>query len=111
MVSDLLRRWASDYVLWVEAFALGNLAFLAVDIYVAHSENGFLRPAEYAPLFFSLGAPVLLAIALAARELWGKPRVWSGVGMAVGWISVGLGVGGVIYHLDSQFFTSEPFAR
>jgi hypothetical protein len=104
MASELLRRWASDYVLWVEAFALGNLAFLALDIYIAHSENGFLRRAEYAPLFFSLGAPVLLVAALLARELWAKPRWWSGIGFAVGLISIGLGLGGVVYHLDSQFF-------
>ena len=88
----------------VEAFALGNLAFLALDIFIAHSENGFLRRAEYIPLYFSLAAPVVLAIALAARELWDRPRMWNGLGAAVGIVSIGLGLGGVIYHLDSQFF-------
>jgi len=63
--ADSIGRWRSDYVLWVEAFARGNPAFLALDIYFAHSGNGFLRRAEYFPLFLSLGAPALLAVALA----------------------------------------------
>jgi hypothetical protein len=104
MASDRMRRLGSDYVLWVEVFVLGNLAFLALDIYVAHSENGFLRRAEYVPLYFSLAAPVLLAVALISRELWARPRLWSGIGYAVGLVAIGLGLSGVIYHLDSQFF-------
>ena len=104
MASDRTRRWAEDYVLWVEIFALGNLTFLALDIFIAHSENGFLRRAEYVPLFFSLGTPVLLIGALCAREFWDRPRLWSAVGLAVGLVSIGLGLSGVIYHLDSQFF-------
>src|SRR5580704_2739251 len=99
-----MRRWAADYVLWVEVFALGNLAFLALDIYIAHSENGFLRRAEYFPLIFSLAAPVLLALALLAREVWARPKLWAATGYGVGLISIALGLGGVIYHLDSQFF-------
>ena len=104
MESNTLRRWSGDYVLWVEVFALGNLAFLALDIFIAHSANGFLRPAEYAPLYFSLAAPILLAFALIAREFWAKPRLWSVAGYIVGMVSIGLGLSGVIYHLDSQFF-------
>ena len=91
-------------MLWVEAFALGNLSFLALEIYIAHSENAFLRRAEYIPLCFSLCAPVFLVAALCAREFWGRPRLWSVIGFAVGLVSIGLGLGGVIYHLDSQFF-------
>ncbi len=103
-VSERLRSWRRDCVLWVEAFALGNLAFLALDIYIAHSENGFLRPAEYFPLFFSLASPLLLAAALIAREFWRSPRAWTAIGYAVGIMSIALGLSGVIYHLDSQFF-------
>jgi hypothetical protein len=104
MPSNRIAEWRVDYVLWVETFALGNLAFLALDIFIAHSENGFLRPAEYLPLYFSLTAPLLLAVALLAREFWGMPKIWSVTGFVVGFISVGLGLAGVIYHLDSQFF-------
>ena len=104
MQSERMVRWQSDYVLWVELFALGNLAFLALDIFLAHSSNDFLRNAEYYPLYFSLASPALLLVALLAREVWGRPRIWSVIGFAVGLISAALGLAGVIYHLDSQFF-------
>ena len=104
MSAERFRRWATDYVLWVEVFALGNLTFLALDIYIAHSENGFLRWAEYVPLYFSLAAPLFLIAALCAREFWDMPRLWNLAGFAVGLVSIGLGLSGVIYHLDSQFF-------
>jgi len=97
-------EWRRDYVLWVELFAAGNLGFLAVDIFLAHSENSFFRREEYWPLFFSMAAPVLLAVALAAREFWGSVRAWKWIGMAVGVLSIAIGCAGVIYHLDSQFF-------
>ena len=76
MPTERWARWRSDYILWVELFALANLAFLALDIFVAHSTNEFLRRPEYYPLYFSIAAPVLLAGALAARESWNRPRVW-----------------------------------
>jgi hypothetical protein len=60
--------------------------------------------AEYLPLYFSLAAPVLLASALWAREFRGNMRVWRVLGYLVGAVSIGLGLSGVIYHLDSQFF-------
>ena len=63
MPSERIVRWQSDYVLWVEIFALGNLAFLALDIFLAHSSNGFLRTAEYYPFYFSLASPALLIVA------------------------------------------------
>jgi hypothetical protein len=104
MANDRFAGWRTDYVLWVEVFALANLAFLALDIFIAHSENGFLRWAEYLPLYFSLAAPVLLVAAILARYFGTSPRLWVAIGYAVGLVSIGLGLGGVIYHLDSQFF-------
>jgi hypothetical protein len=104
VASNRVRAWLADYVLWVELFALGNLAFLALDIFIAHSENGFLRWAEYIPLYFSLASPLLLVVALGVREFWGRPRLWNWLGFAVGLMSIALGLSGVIYHLDSQFF-------
>src|SRR5690242_19881106 len=104
MGSSSLREWRTDYVLWVEAFALANLAFLALDIYIAHSENGFLRKVEWLPLIFSVAAPLLLGAALWARYFGAAPRLWKTSGYVVGAVSIGLGLSGVIYHLDSQFF-------
>jgi hypothetical protein len=100
----VLERWKSDYVLWVEAFALLNLAFLSLDIYLAHSANAFRHSAEYIPLYFSLAAPILLIVGLLARERWHRPHIWRAAGYGVGAIAIAVGSGGVIYHLDSQFF-------
>ncbi len=94
-------RWRTDYVLWVEIFVLLNLAFLALDVYMAHSENAFRRREEYIPIYFSLLAPPLLLIAVSLRER----RWWSSaLGSVIGWISVVVGLAGVIYHLESRFF-------
>ena len=53
----------------MEAFVLVNLAFLSVDIYLAHSVNQFRRWPEYVPLYFSLAAPVVLLVGLLAGEV------------------------------------------
>jgi hypothetical protein len=90
-------------LLWVEAFVLVNLAFLSLDIYLAHSVNQFSHVAEYVPLFFSLAAPPVLLLALALRGL-GFRAAWRDLGYLVGWLAVGLGLAGVILHLDSRFF-------
>ena len=52
--------------LLVEVFVLINLAFLTLDIYLAHSTNNFHRRSEYIPLYYSAVAPVLLFIGLVA---------------------------------------------
>ncbi|MBC7927626.1 MAG: hypothetical protein H7039_18420 [Bryobacteraceae bacterium] len=99
-----LDRWRNDYVLWVEIFAIFNLACLALDIYLAHSANEFLHSAEYIPFYFSLAAPFLLIAGLLARDRWSKPAIWRIAGFIVGATAIAVGVAGVIYHLDSQFF-------
>jgi len=97
-------RWRSDAVLWIEAFASVNMAFLGLDIYIAHSENSFARRAEWLPLFFSFAAPPVLLLALAARQWWQRPELWRVLGYAVGATAVVMGLSGVVFHLDSQFF-------
>jgi hypothetical protein len=104
MRGEVLDRWKHDYVLWAEVFAVLNLSFLSVDIYVAHSENGFLRRPEYVPLVFSMVAPVLLIIALCWREFRQGLLLWRWIGFIIGGCSIVIGAAGVIYHLDSQFF-------
>jgi hypothetical protein len=88
----------------VELFVTVNLAFLAADIFIAHSVNHFQKAAEYIPLYFSIGAPLVLAIVIALRWIWGFEAPWRDVGYAVGWLSVLVGLGGVLYHLESRFF-------
>jgi hypothetical protein len=97
-------RWLNDYQLWVEAFVIVNLAFLALDIYLAHSTNEFRRRTEYIPLYFSIVAPIVLLVGLVGREKFGSEVVWLDLGHLVGWLSILMGLTGVILHLDSRFF-------
>ena len=83
----------------VELFIFFNLAFLAADITLAHSYNHFARWPEWTPLYFSLAAPVALAVGYLARLRW--------LGLVVGWISVAVGIAGLLLHLDSQFFADQ----
>ena len=84
----------------VELFAAGNLAFLAVDVYVAHSVNAFERPQEWIPVALSIAAPLLLIIG------WLSPldRL---LGLIVGWASIAVGIGGMLFHLQSHFFEEQ----
>jgi len=38
------------------------------------------------------------------RWMWNLEAPWRDVGYAVGWLSVLVGLGGVLYHLESRFF-------
>jgi hypothetical protein len=103
-VTDPRLRWAHDPQLWVDLFATVNLAILAADIYIAHSVNHFAKAAEYIPLYFSMGAPVLLGVVIALRWIWHQDAPWRDVGYLVGWLAILVGLGGVLYHLESRFF-------
>jgi hypothetical protein len=103
-------RWAHSPTLWVELFVTMNLAILGGDIFIAHSVNHFARLAEYIPLYFSLASPVLLAAAIALRWLGGFQSAWRDIGYLVGWLSILVGLGGVLYHLESRFFLDRTLA-
>ncbi len=104
IVVDKRLRWAHDPQLWVELFVTANLAILAADIYIAHSVNHFQKAAEYIPLYFSLAAPAVLAVMIAWRWFGRIEAPWRDVGYLIGWISILVGLGGVMFHLESQFF-------
>ena len=98
-----LPSWIRRPADWAELFAIGNFAFLAVDIALAHSVNAFERGPEWIPLVFSLAAAVLLAIgfppAMRART--------RGLAIFVGVVSVLVGISGLLWHLDSHFFREQ----
>jgi hypothetical protein len=100
-------RWYQDHRLWLEGFALVNLAFLSFDIYLAHSVNGFRHAAEKVPLVFSLAAPPLLVVALTGWLGWSQVRLWRFLGFLVGGTAVGVGVVGLVLHLQSRFFHEQ----
>lgn len=95
-------NWRSDPQLWVELFVLLNCAGLIADIVLAHSTNHFRRVSEYIPLYFSIAATLTLATIVPLRRR--HPAVWRDVGHLVGWSAIGVGLAGVLLHLDSRFF-------
>jgi len=96
--------WVHDAQLWVELFVAVNLAILAADIYVAHSVNQFQKFPEYIPLIFSLAAPPLLIFVTVLCWTWNLRAPWKDVGYLIGWLSILIGMTGVIFHLQSRFF-------
>jgi hypothetical protein len=103
-LADPRLGWVHDPQLWVEIFVTMNLAILAADIYIAHSVNHFQKAAEYIPLYFSLGAAVVLGILIALRWVWHFQSAWRDAGYLIGGLAVLVGLGGVLYHLESRFF-------
>lgn len=104
------RKWYLSPQLWVEGFALVNLAGLAPDIYLAHSTNYFHHPVEYLPLAFSLVAPLLMLVANVSLS-WSWPAPWRLLGHLVGWTSISVGLAGLILHLSSGFFQERTLAN
>jgi hypothetical protein len=102
-----LLRWMFDTELLLELFVAFNFAVLAGDIFLAHSVNQFRNPAEYIPLYFSAGAPILLLAAVMARWLWRFNAVWRDTGILVGGLAILVGLAGVLYHLESSFFAER----
>jgi hypothetical protein len=102
-------KWYRSPRMWVELFALFNLTGLVPDIFLAHSTNFFKHRTEYIPLIFSIISPIALtpAVLLLAK---GKLRWWKILGYIVGWCSVLIGVGGLVLHLESQFFQLQTLA-
>jgi hypothetical protein len=110
-------RWQADPLALVELFAVSNLAFLAVDIFIAHAINAFERWAEWIPVAFSLAATPALLIAMALGGIRPSPtrmeepgilsmrqHAARWIGLAVGAGSVAVGTSGLLLHLESRFF-------
>src|SRR5262249_42153341 len=97
------NKWYRDPSTWLELFVIVNLAFLSLDIYLAHSINQFRHEAEDVPFWFSMVAPPVLLVVLVG-ERWGWTAVWRDVGYLVGWGAIAVGLVGVVLHLDSRFF-------
>jgi len=94
--------WWKQPQVWIEIFAILNIGFLTFDIFLAHSVNQFRSRAEYIPLFFSAGAPVILILALLQRTRY--RAVWKFLGYVIGWAAILVGMTGMTLHLESHFF-------
>lgn len=97
--SPLLRAWV------VEAFVTGNLAFLALDIWFAHSMNHFAHDAEWIPFGFSIVAPFLLLPGLISMNPCRGLAKW--LGWLAGTASILIGLAGLIWHLHGTFFVEQ----
>ena len=97
--------WDRHKAAGLETFVLSNYAFLILDVYLAHSVNRFRHEGEWIPVGFSVAAVLVLtpALVLRLRER-GQPFVRQS-GLVVGYASIAVGLAGVAYHLDSQFFS------
>ena len=102
--------WKRDKVLILEGFILVNFVFLILDIYLAHSVNRFRHWAEWIPFWFSIVAAVLLAVALRAKYNNEQSLFFQWAGQALGYCSIAVGITGLIFHLDSQFFSQWTIA-
>src|SRR4051812_22123478 len=114
-----LRNAAADPVVLVECFVVANLAFLAVDIFVAHSMNGFAHWAEWIPFTFSLVAPFMLVACMIGARQMRPPLLQTGsdltrdktvsraIGILIGLCSIAIGIAGLLWHLRSQFFAEQ----
>ena len=89
----------------LEAFVLANFAFLVLDVFLAHAVNDFRHRAEWIPFVFSIAATLALAAALPGRRRAIRGSYACRAGIVVGAGSIALGIAGVAYHLQSQFFS------
>lgn len=116
----------TDRPFLLELFVLSNLAFLTLDVWIAHAVNDFRDPLEWLPVVFAaVGSAVLAAAILGERyPAGGQGSAPDGVGteagrafprearrrlpriaaLAVAWTAVAVGVGGFLLHLESRFF-------
>ena len=94
-------NWFDNHTLVLDVFVIGNLAFLAVDVFLAHLPNGFAHWGKWVPVLFSIVATLSLLVTLFV----GSARRWTG--LIVGRLSIVIGVGGLLFHLDSQFFADS----
>jgi len=83
---------------------VANIGFLAVDIYFAHAVNQFAEPGEWIPFVFSLAAAPILVLAALTDYRGLTRRAHARVGALVGILAILVGVTGLLYHLQSQFF-------
>ena len=93
-------KWFHNHALTLEIFVTANIAFLALDVFIAHSINNFAHWGEWVPFLFAIIASLTLLYILFTGD--GRIKRWGG--FAVGWCSVGIGIWGLVFHLNSQFF-------
>ena len=98
-------RWSRPVL--VELFAVANLAFLTLDVFIAHSINAFHYPIERIPVGFGIAGAAVLFIGLAVDAFDLRRATVRWVGYLVGWSAILVGVIGLFLHLRSSFFDQQ----
>lgn len=98
-----LQALKNSRAVWIEVFVLSNLAFLVLDIYVAHSVNSFHHWTEWIPFYFALAGAALLLVGLFTSNNL-KAGNLRCLGFFIGGCAILVGIGGLILHLESNFF-------
>ena len=114
------EHWWANPLIWLEWFLVANVAFLAVDICLAHAVNAFAHRAEWIPVGFSLAGTLLLLAAIGiggsvpalpgqqgTGSQAGRKRFARLIGLAVGWGAILVGIAGLLWHLDGDFFQQQ----
>jgi len=100
----MLTKWYEKRALLLDVFIIINLAFLVLDVYIAHSIEEFHSWETWVPVIFSAIGALILTVMLILQKLdlnHGAGRLAS---FLVGWASIIVGVWGMFLHLESQFF-------
>ena len=103
MNSDNAKPNTEQYAriaLLLDIFIIANLAFLALDVFIAHAANNFAHPSEWLPCIFALLAALLLALTLFGNNL----RAAHLARLGSGWLAIVIGIAGMLLHLHSRFF-------
>ena len=88
---------------WLDAFLWANLAFLVLDVLVAHAINDFAHWAEWIPVYFAGAGTLVLAVSMTQE--WTHERDWARTAtLAVGWGAIAVGLAGMVWHLEGWFF-------
>jgi hypothetical protein len=119
----IAREVLADPLALAELFLVANISFLAVDVAIAHEADAFASPAEWVPVVFSpLAAATLLAAAVLAggirpplpprtqdpgRAVGARQTIAWVLGLVVGALAVGVGLAGLLFHLQSSFFQQQ----
>lgn len=103
-MAKIKSKFAMDRPQILEIFILSNLAFLSLDVFIAHSINEFHHWAEWIPVYFSAAAALVLTAGFFYYRLDINKTGARRLGLIVGWGSILVGIAGLILHLDSQFF-------
>ena len=93
----------SDPAVLLELFVWSNLAFLALDVYLAHRVVSFRHWGTYVPLIFSIAAPVLILIAWMMGGMTAQRGPGKAVAILVGLCSIVIGIMGMVFHLGGFF--------